>query len=293
MQELYQQYKGLLFKLAYQLTGSVSDAEDVVQDVFLKVYDVPPERLAEPKAYLCKMVANRCKDLRKSARKQREQYFGDWLPEPYLHPEGDSMDEVVRDDLLSYGMLVLLERLTPAERTVFVLREALAFDYREIAELMEKSEVNCRKLFSRASAKMGLDPDEPVPAEATSQSWVDGFLSALKQGNMDRILTMLDQNVVMVSDGGGKARAAINRIVTPQRVARFLLGPIRRYLLEDEALVELGRNNGEFSIIFRSGGGVHTVGMLHIEHGRIRNLYFIRNPDKLQRLGVDGRGDVQ
>lgn len=284
MQELYDQYKGLLFKLAYQLTGSVSDAEDVVQDVFLKVCDVPPERLTEPKAYLCKMVANRCKDLRKSARKQREQYFGDWLPEPYLQSEQDAMDEVVRDDLLSYGMLVLLERLSPAERTVFVLREALAFDYREIAELMEKSEVNCRKIYSRASAKMGLDPDEPIHPEATSQSWVDDFLAALKQGNMDRLLAMLDQEVVMVSDGGGKARAAINPIVTPERVARFLVGPIRRYLLADDATIEVGRNNGQYSIVFRSGEGVHTVGIVQVEQGRIRNLYMIRNPDKLKHV---------
>jgi len=286
MQELYNQYKGLLFKLAYQLTGSVSDAEDVVQDVFLKVCDVPPERLAEPKAYLCKMVANRCKDLHKSARKQREQYFGDWLPEPYFRPVNDSMDEVVRDDLLSYAMLVLLERLTPAERTVFVLREALAFDYREIAELVEKSEVNCRKIFSRASGKMGLDPDEPIHAEPTSQSWVDGFLSALKQGNMDRILSMLDQDIVMISDGGGKAHAAINPIVTPQRVARFLLGPIREFLLAEDALVEVGRNNGQYSMALRSDEGVHTVGVVHVEQGRIRRMYVIRNPDKLKHAGV-------
>jgi len=287
MQELYTQYRWLLFKLAYQLTGSVSDAEDVVQDVFLKAYSVPPERLVDPKAYLCKMVANRCKDLHKAARKQREQYFGDWLPEPYVRPEGDSMDEVVRDDLLSYAMLVLLERLTPAERTVFVLREALAFDYREIAELMEKSEVNCRKIFSRASAKMGLDPDEPIhAAEPTSRSWVDGFMSALKQGNMDRILSLLDQEVVMVSDGGGKVHAAINPIVTPQRVARFLLGPIRQFLLAEDALVEVGRNNGQYGIVLRSDEGVHTVGMVHVEQGRIRNMYVIRNPDKLKHIDV-------
>jgi len=119
MQLLYNQYKGLLFKLAYQLTGSVSDAEDVVQDVFLKVYDVPAEKLTEPKAYLCKMVTNRCRDLHKTARKQREQYFGEWLPEPLLSSQVDSMESVVREDLLSYAMLVLLERLTTTERVVF------------------------------------------------------------------------------------------------------------------------------------------------------------------------------
>lgn len=121
----------LLFTLAYQLTGSASDAEDVVQDVFLKINDVDLARLVEPKAYLCKMVTNRCRDLFKSARKRRELYFGQWLPEPILIPNDESFDAVVRDELLSYAMLVLLERLSHAERAVFVLREALGFEYSE------------------------------------------------------------------------------------------------------------------------------------------------------------------
>ncbi|RED59319.1 RNA polymerase sigma factor SigJ [Cohnella lupini] len=285
MQELYKKYKALLFKLAYQLTGSVSDAEDVVQDVFLKIYDVPPEKLAEPKAYLCKMVTNRCRDLHKAARKKREEYFGEWLPEPFLNSGEDAMESVVRDDLLSYGMLVLLERLSPSERIVFVLREALDFEYREIAELIEKSEVNCRKLFSRASAKMGLDPEETVQPEAANQEWVNGFLDALKQGNMNQILSMLDQDVVLVTDGGGKVQAAVNPIKTREFVARFLLGPIRQAAtINGEVAIEILRINGQPAFVLRSEQGIHTIGMFHLEGDSIRNLYVVRNPDKLKHL---------
>ncbi len=285
MQELYTKYKGLLFKLAYQLTGSVSDAEDVVQDVFLKVYDVPPERLAEPKAYLCKMVTNRCRDLHKAARKKREQYFGEWLPELFLSSNEDSMESVVTDDLLSYAILVLLERLSPSERVVFVLREALGFDYHEIAELIEKSDVNCRKLFSRASAKMGLASEEIVQTEAANQEWVNGFMAALKQGNMNQILSLLNQDVVLITDGGGKAQAAVNPIKTRDRVARFLLGPIRQLSTIEGAVVEIDRINGQPGIIIRSSEGIHTVVMLHVEGNLIRNLYVVRNPDKLKHVG--------
>ncbi|WP_308639402.1 RNA polymerase sigma factor SigJ [Paenibacillus silvisoli] len=283
MQELYTAYKNLLFKLAYQLTGSVSDAEDVVQDVFLKAADVPPDKLlAEPKAYLCKMVANRCKDLHKSARRQRERYYGEWLPEPFADTYGDEMDAVIHNDLLSYAMLVLLERLTPTERVVFVLREALGFDYQELARLTEKSEANCRKLYSRASAKMGLDAEEIVAAEPANLAWVERFLKALKQGNMDQILSMLDQDVVSISDGGGKAAAVVEPIERKEAVAQFLLGPLRQAAtVNGEVRIEIEVLNGQPCLVLRSNEGIHTVGMLHVEHDRIRNLYFVRNPDKL------------
>ncbi|RNB87239.1 sigma-70 family RNA polymerase sigma factor [Brevibacillus fluminis] len=283
MQDLYKQYKKLLFKLAYQLTGSVSDAEDAVQDVFVKVHSVPPERLDEPKAYLCKMVTNRCKDMMKAARKKREHYFGEWLPEPFLTLKDDSMEAFERDDLLSYGMLVLLEKLTTSERVVFVLREALGFDYNEIAKLMDKSEVSCRKLFSRASAKMGRISDEPILIHTESQEWVQGFLGALKKGNMNQLLSLLDQDVVLVADGGGKVPATVNPVASRERVARFLLSGLRKAALIGEELVfEMGQVNGEPAILLRSeNSAVHTVVLFHIEAGNIHNLYIVRNPDKL------------
>jgi RNA polymerase sigma factor (sigma-70 family) len=288
MQEMYEKYKRLLFKLAYQLTGSVSDAEDAVHDVFLKLYDVPPEKLEEPKAYLCKMVTNRCRDLQKTARRKREQYFGEWLPEPLSNTDDDSMESsVLRDDLLSYGMLVLLEKLTPSERVVFVLREALSFEYHEIAELIEKSEVNCRKLFSRASAKMGISSDEEVHSEEATQEMVHDFIVALKHGNLNHIVAMLDQNIALVSDGGGKVLAAVGPIETRNYVAEFLLGPVREAsMVEGISQIEIRQINGQPSLILRSNEGIHTVGMLHLENNLIRNIYLIRNPDKLKHVGV-------
>ncbi|PEJ58239.1 RNA polymerase subunit sigma-24 [Bacillus sp. AFS002410] len=287
MQDLYEKYKKLLFKLAYQLLGSVSDAEDVVQDVFLKLYDVSPDKLGEPKAYLCKMVTNHCHDIQKSARKKREQYFGEWLPEPLYYAEDNSMDSVELEDQLSYGMLVLLEKLTPTERVVFVLREALSFEYYEIAELVEKSEANCRKIFSRAKSKMGIGTEEVIYSDTASQELTHKFITALKNGNLNQVVSMLDQNAVLIADGGGKVIAAVNPIKSSDHVTKFLFGAIRKASLVDGVPhIEISQINGQPALILRSNEGIHTVGMLHIENNLIQNVYIIRNPDKLQHLGT-------
>mgnify|MGYP001319152620 CR=1 FL=1 len=174
------------------------------------------------------MVTNRCLDLLKSARRRRETYVGPWLPEPIPTPETDALEAVVRSDLLSYAMLVLLERLTPAERAVFVLREAIGFDYPDIAELTGKSETNCRKLMSRARSKMGITDKEPVAGEAAGPEWVSRFLAALEQGDVDTLLSLLAEDVVLVSDGGGKAFAASRPIESRDRVLSFLIGAMRK-----------------------------------------------------------------
>jgi len=231
VEALYQTYRGLLFRLAYQMTGAAQDAEDIVQDVLLKVHGLDWEEIADPKAYLCKMTTNLCLDLLKSAHKKRELYTGPWLPEPVSAFYTDDSEAVIHKDLLSYGMLVLLEKLSPGERAVFVLREAIAFEYHKIAELVGKSEANCRKIISRAKSKMGLLPDEPLAAPDTESSheWVSRFLSALEQGNVDSLLALLDKDAVLISDGGGKVSAAIYPIVSAERIARFLLGVERRH----------------------------------------------------------------
>lgn len=286
MNEYYLQYKGLLFKLAYQLTGSVSDAEDAVQDVFLKLYDVSPDKLTAPKAYLCKMVANRCRDMLMSAKRKRELYYGEWLPELFPSAEEDSMAAVIRDDLLSYGMVVLLEKLTSAERTVFVLREALGYDYDEIADIVDKSEVNCRKLFSRAKKKMDLSADQPVHVEPSAAEWVQGFMKTLQQGDTPQLLSMLSQDVVLVSDGGGKATAVLDPISTKDLVAKFLLGPVRQAsMAEGRPMLRAKGMNGQPGIVLRSGEEVHTAVMFHYERELIRAVYIIRNPDKLKFVG--------
>ncbi|WP_079912030.1 RNA polymerase sigma factor SigJ [Paenibacillus sp. 32352] len=287
MEELYDQYRALLFTLAYQLTGSAADAEDAVQDVFVKACDVHPERLEEPKAYLCKMVTNHCLNLQKSARKKREMYVGPWLPEPVRTPETDPLETtVVRRDLLSYAMLVLLERLTPTERTVFVLREALGFDYPEIAGLLGKQEANCRKLLSRARSKMGISEEEPVSAEAVELEWVRRFLTSLEQGNVDHVMSLLTEDVMFIADGGGKATAFRYPVQTCDQVARVLLDGVRslKSYFQGDFHFELTPLNGETSIVIRSRGETVAALFMQLRRGKIARMYAVRNPDKLARI---------
>ncbi len=285
MQKLYEQYRGLLFTLAYQLTGSAADAEDMVQDVFVKAYEVPLERMAEPKAYLCKMITNRCRDLHRSARRRREHYFGEWLPEPILTSDDQTYEAVARGELLSYAMLVLLERLSPSERAVFVLREALGFDYAAIAEQVDKTEANCRKLYSRAQGKMGVSAETPGFTETASEPWIRAFLTALEQGNLDAIVTMLAKDAVLISDGGGKALSAVHPIQSREHVIRFLLGIIQKGANEEGGFeFKLTEMNGQPGLIVRTRNRIETAALLHMENNEIRSLYLIRNPDKLQRL---------
>lgn len=287
MEELYGQYKSLLFILAYQLTGSAADAEDAVQDVFMKAYDVHVECLEEPKAYLCKMVTNRCLDLQKSARRRREMYVGPWLPEPFRTPEVDTLETtVVRRDMLSYAMLVMLERLTQIERVVFVLREALGFEYPEIAELLGKQEANCRKLMSRAKSKMGISEGEPITAEATEREWVRRFLTSFEQGNIDEILSLLTEDVLLVSDGGGKVLAFTRPIQARDQVARILAGAfegIKPYY-QGSLRSEFVLLNGETSIVLRSGDETVAAIFLQRRYGKLAGIYIVRNPDKLTRV---------
>jgi RNA polymerase sigma factor, sigma-70 family len=284
MEELYKQYKPLLFSLAYQMTGSVVDAEDSVQDVFTKACDAQVERMASPKAYLCKMVTNCCVDKMRSARRRREQYYGPWLPEPFPTPE-DTFENVVRRDMLSYAMLILLERLTPAERAVFILHEAIGFDYRDIAEILEKSETNCRKLLSRARSKMKLTGEEKAASSAAGEKWVRHFVDALEHGSIDTILSLLAEDITIVSDGGGKVAALARPIASRDQAARFLAGLVHamrerpgRYRIDLAAL------NGQTALVVRLGDEPDTVAYLYLREDRLAEIYFMRNPDKLARI---------
>lgn len=286
MEQWYKQYKALLFTLAYQLTGSVEDAEDVVQDVFFKAYDVQLEHLDEPKAYLCKMVTNRCLNLQKSAQKRKEVYVGPWLPEPIRTSETDTMEmTVVNRDLLSYAMLVLLERLTPTERTVFVLREAFGFNYSEIAKLLDKRESNCRKLMSRAKSKMGISEDS-FTTEAVESEWVNRFLTSLEEGNIDHVLSLLTEDVMLVADGGGKATAFKHPVQMRDRVARVLLKGFEdlEFYFQEKFHFEIVPLNGETGILLRTENGIVGAIFLQPLRGKVAKIYIVRNPDKLAGL---------
>lgn len=286
MLELYEQYKGLLFHLAYQMTGTVSDAEDAVQDVFVKVQSLPLEKLEEPKAYLCKMVTNRRIDEIKSARNRREQYYGPWLPEPIPAAYSESYEAVENHELLSYAMLVLLERLSPSERAVFVLREALGFDYPEIAGLIDKTEANCRKFMSRARGKMGITEDDLIGVGSMAEEWVSRFFTALSEGDAEHVLSLLADDAVLLSDGGGKVIAAARPVESKERVARFLIGILHQAQLEDGVAleIEVKELNHQTAVIFRQGRCVTGVIFVNIRNGLLQNIYIVRNPDKLLRI---------
>jgi len=280
---LYEQYRGLLFHLAYQMYGMVSDAEDAVQDVFVKIQSMPMDQIHEPKAYLCKMVTNRCLDGIKSARSRREQYYGPWLPEPISSFYGESYEIVENHELLSYAMLVLLERLSPTERAVFVLREALGFDYPAIAKLIDKTEANCRKLMSRARGKMGIAEGELIDKGTVSQEWINRFIKALSEGNAEHVLTLLAEDAVLQSDGGGKVFAAARPVESRERVARFLIGILYQVQSEDNAAweIEVKEFNHQTGVIFREDGNVTGVALLDMKEDLLQNIYILRNPDKL------------
>ncbi|MGG0188518.1 sigma-70 family RNA polymerase sigma factor [Bacillus rhizoplanae] len=149
LSQLYIEYKPLLFSLAYKMTGSIADAEDIIQDVFIKLNEYEMKHTSNVKAFLCKLVTNSCLDLLKSSKKKRELYVGTWLPEPIAVIETDPLQEIMMKNDISYALLVLFEQLNPIERAIFILREILEYDYETIAEIVQKKEVNCRKILSR------------------------------------------------------------------------------------------------------------------------------------------------
>lgn len=283
MEQLYEQHRGLLLTLAYQMTGTWTDAEDAVQDVFVKLHSTKPAAvLAHPKAYLCKMVINRCRDVYRSARKRREQYVGQWLPEPLPTEENEPLAQIVRDERLGYAVLTMLEKLSPSERTLFVLREAWGYDYAAIAEIMDKSEANCRQLYSRAKRKM-IDNVEPDNGRLSQQSaWIRQFIAALEQDQTEQVIAMLAEDVVVFSDGGGKTSAAIHPIRTRPTVLAFLVG-ITRKLLHAPVAPQLAVRliNGAPALAIKIAEQVDTLVMFHLHDKQLQQLYIIRNPEKL------------
>jgi RNA polymerase sigma-70 factor (ECF subfamily) len=282
--ELYLTYKPLLFSLAYRMLGTVADAEDMVQDTFLSLEKIPQENIRNVKAYLCKILTNRCLDFLKSARRQREVYVGPWLPEPLVFREDENgpMEQVINQDRLSIAYVTLMETLSPPERAVFILREVLDFSYREIAEIVGKEEAACRKVFSRVKNKLERDlPEQTVPYERHKQL-LGAFLQAIHREDTTSLLELLSADAVLYSDGGGKVPAAIHPILSRERVIAFLLGIAKK--APADLHMEIANVNGEPGAILYAGKAVDSVLSLRFGGERIEEIYIVRNPDKLQRI---------
>jgi RNA polymerase sigma-70 factor (ECF subfamily) len=267
------------------MLGSVTDAEDIVHDLFLQL-KLDTDEIKDMKAYLAKMTTNRCLNFLRSARKRREVYTGPWLPEPRVNETDQPLDKVVTDETVAYAFLVLLEQLSPVERAVFVLREAFTYSYEDIAEMLEKNEVNCRKIYSRAKRK--LQNDRPVHPEDTKH--VDllakKFIKASATGNFEEFLELLTEDVVLVTDGGGKVLSALNPIVTRQRVSAFLKGVSAKGGFIGELLPVMV--NGQEGILqMKEGKPIKVICFeLDPKQKNIRKIFIVTNPDKLNHIPV-------
>lgn len=282
--QLYQEYRHAMTALSYRLIGSWSEAEDLVQDVFAELQQNEQlDDIRQPKSYLMRAVVNRSLNALKSPRLSRETYTGPWLPEPVFDPGLETqLDRVLREEQVSYAFMVLLERLTPEERTVFVLRESFAMEYEEIADLLGKSVVACRKLLSRARQKVKSEPAmAAAPAnDQMAETWSREFLKAAKTGDCGPLLELIREDAVLISDGGGKVRAAINPILSRARVIAFWQGIQAKGTLQGDWVPT--RINGETGLVhYRDGKVVHIIMFEGDAQGRIRRFYLVSNPDKL------------
>ncbi|MBE3561051.1 MAG: RNA polymerase sigma-70 factor [Ktedonobacteraceae bacterium] len=285
--QAFNHYRGLLFGLAYRMLGSATDAEDIVQEAFVRWLQAGDEKVQSPRAYLSTIVTRLCINQAESARTQREVYAGSWLPEPISTeemPEGaDPEKHVETEESISLAFLVLLEQLQPFERAVFLLREVFEYEFAEIAAMLGKSEAACRRSFSRAKQHLVQRRPRFSPSPEMHRQLLTSFLTAVQGGDMTTLTNLLSENVVLWADGGGKVKqAALRPIRGREAVARFSLGT-RRFWPEN-AHVELEEINGQTALIIRTNGQVFSVLTIDAEQGYIQAIRIIANPDKLARV---------
>jgi len=286
---LVTEYRPMLLRLAYRMLGSYADAEDIVQDMYLELNGRDLSDIRQPKAYLTKTVANRCLNLLKSARKTRETYVGPWLPEPVTAlPANDPEALAERRETLSYAFVVLLQRLSPEERAAFILREALGYEYCDIAAMLGKSEAACRQTVSRARRKLPPAPEaglaERGGADEDAERFARLFLTACETGDLRGFVASLSEDARLVTDAGGKVRAATRVIFGSKRIEALFRGIAPRGFFDGEP--SLVRQGGQIGVRLGRGSAAAWVAFFELEPDRpaIRTMYMVLNPEKLTRV---------
>jgi RNA polymerase sigma-70 factor, ECF subfamily len=289
--ESFEEYRPYLFAIAYRMLGSAMDAEDMVQETYLRYQATPPETISSLKAFLTTIITRLCMDQLHLARRKRELYVGPWLPEPIntttTFESIDPQERVDTEETISLAFLLLMEQLQPIERAVFLLREVFEYDYSEIADFLGKSEAACRQSFSRAKKHLADHrPRFQAPAD-TQKQLLTGFLQAIQAGEMSSLMNLLAEDVTFWGDGGGKVKGAATRPISGRvAVARFFLetqNVFRRSLPED-ARQELTEVNRQPALVIRSGERAFSVLTIEVEARHIQTIRVVANPDKLAHV---------
>ncbi|MBP3037758.1 RNA polymerase sigma factor SigJ [Arthrobacter sp. zg-ZUI100] len=281
-------HRGMVFSIAYDLTGIVADAEDITQETYLR-WRAVREPVANPRAYLARIATRQALNSIRSTARRREEYPGEWLPEPLPTGTGPTPGVTVDPETaaltaaeVSTAMLVLLQALSGPERAAFILHEVFGFGYPEVAEALDAGQPAVRQLVHRARERVQAGAPRSVPDAAEHRAVVGRFLEATLTGRIQALLDVLAPDVVLLSDGGGKALAALRPVRGPEKVARLMLGLASKYAAG--AVPEFLELNGLPGMAFREDGAITTVFQVSLAGGRVSGVYSMRNPDKLVHL---------
>jgi RNA polymerase sigma-70 factor, ECF subfamily len=281
---IFNQYRGLLFSIAYRMLGSVADAEDMLQETFIRWQGAPEEDIRSARAYLVTIVSRLCLNQLQSARVQREEYVGQWLPEPVVTGPGSDPVELLRvDESLSMAFLVMLERLTPMERAVFLLREVFEYEYAEIASILNQSESNSRQVLSRAKRHVADLRPRFHASQQDKRDLLERFVQATATGDLQALIALLASDVVLHSDSGGKGVGAPNLIRGAHNVARGAVGALQK-LYPKNLTYRVAEINGEPGIVSYMNGEPYSVLTLDVREGGIQAIYVVTNPEKLAHM---------
>ena len=285
--ERFTHLRPLLFTIVYEILGSATESDDVLQDSYLRWAEVDLAIVRDTKSYLAQLVTRQALNALRAGARRREDYIGPWLPEPVLLDDRDASSDVVLAESVSMAMLVLLETLTPDERAVFVLRDVFGFDYDEIAGAVGKSVASVRQVAHRArehvhARRKRFDPvDAAASAEITEQ-----FMTAAATGDMDGLLAMLAPDATWTADSGGKASAARRPVVGADKVAKAIIGIFRLGQKLPDVRIQTAVYNSAPAVVVYSGDHLEGVFLVEVTDGKITHFYAMRNPDKLVGIAI-------
>ncbi|MFG2340828.1 RNA polymerase sigma-70 factor [Streptomyces yangpuensis] len=285
--ESFVAHRNLLFTVAYEMLGSAADAEDVLQETWLRWVEVDLEQVRDRRAYLVRITTRQSLNRLRSMSRRREAYVGSWLPEPLLTAP-DVAEDAVLAESVSMALMLVLETLSPTERAVFVLREVFDVGYEEIAAAVGKSSAAVRQIAHRARRHVDARRPRQAVSAAQTRAALESFRGALESGDPQDLLAVLSPDVVFVADGGGIKQAALRPIAGAEKVARFMVGGIGR---KDRRNVSIDLSpavvNGSPALVVLLGGEFDGVMAVRVEDSRISGLYYVRNPEKLSRLASE------